>query len=88
MKKTLIAAVVAAIALSGCAWTEAGRARQAATFSDKDADITCWSYGTETFSGRSTGKVSYEDGGRVSFVDAGNGRYTSLEGDCRIVYDL
>ena len=31
-------------------------------------------------------KVEYDEGGRVSFVDAANGRYTTIEGDCRVVY--
>lgn len=77
-------ASVAAIALTGC--TQANRANRDTTFSDKPADITCWSYGTETFSGKSTGKVEDRREGRVRFVDAANGRYTTIDGECRIVY--
>ncbi len=73
----------AAAALSGC--TDSGRARNDATFSDKPADITCWSYGTQTYQGRSTGKVSNREG-RVSFVDAATGRYTVVDGECKLVY--
>ena len=68
------------------ACTDSQRARRAATFADQPADIACWTYGAETYSGRSTGKVEYDEGGRISFVDAANGRYTTVEGDCRIVY--
>ena len=80
---TIGLAAVAAIALSGC--TEAKRASRGATFNDKPADITCWTYGTETFSGKSTGRVE-DRSGRIGFVDAANGRYTTIDGECRIVY--
>lgn len=72
------------LATAGC--TDSKRAGQAATWGDQAADITCWSYGEQTYSGRSTGKVEYDEGGRVSFVDAASGRYTTIEGDCRVVY--
>ena len=78
--------LAAGVALSAGACTDSKRARNAATWGDKPADITCWTYGTENFRGRSTGKVEYDDGGRVSFVDAANGRYTTVEGECRVVY--
>ena len=80
---TIIAGLGLAAVLSGC--TDSGRARNDATFSDKPADITCWSYGTQTYQGRSTGKVSNRQD-RTSFVDAATGRYTVLEGECRLVY--
>jgi hypothetical protein len=86
MRRPVAVILVAGIALATTACTEAKRARNAATFGDQPADITCWTYGTETFSGRSTGKVEYDDGGRIAFVDAANGRYTTVEGDCRVVY--
>ncbi|MBI1686170.1 hypothetical protein [Caulobacter hibisci] len=85
MKTALtLALVAAALAASGC--TDSKRARNDATWSDRSADITCWSYGTETFKGRSTGKVEHDDG-RVSFVDAANNRYTTIDGECRVVYE-
>jgi outer membrane lipoprotein-sorting protein len=84
-KTTIIAAgLMLAAALSGC--TESRRARDQATFKDKPADITCWTYGTQSYQGRSTGKVSNRDGG-IAFVDAANGRYTVVDGECRLVYD-
>ncbi|WP_396593956.1 hypothetical protein [Brevundimonas sp. R86498] len=86
MRRATTLFVLAGIALAATACTEAKRARNAATFGDQPADITCWTYGTETFSGRSTGKVEYDDGGRIAFVDAANDRYTTVEGDCRVVY--
>ncbi|QTC92643.1 hypothetical protein [Brevundimonas goettingensis] len=70
-------------ALGAC--TDSKRARNAATFGDTPADITCWTYGTETFKGRSTGKVERDDG-RIAFVDAANGRYTTVDGECRVIY--
>ena len=86
MMRTTTILLVAGLVVATTACTESKRARNAATFSDQPADITCWTYGTETFSGRSTGKVEYSDGGRVAFVDAANGRYTTVDGDCRVVY--
>lgn len=86
MKRVITLALIAGLAVTAAACTESKRARNAATWGDKAADITCWSYGTETFSGRSTGKVEHSDGGRVAFVDAANGRYTTVDGECRVVY--
>ena len=86
MTRTITLVLIAGLAVSAAACTESRRARNAATFSDQPADITCWTYGTETFSGRSTGKVEYSEEGRLAFVDAANGRYTTVDGECRVVY--
>ena len=86
MMRTTTILLIAGLAVAATGCTESRRARNAATWSDQPADITCWTYGTETFSGRSTGKVEYNDGGRIAFVDAANGRYTTIEGECRVVY--
>jgi hypothetical protein len=86
MNRAVTIALVLGLAVSAAACTESRRARNDATFSDRPADITCWSYGVEIFKGRSTGKVEYGDGGRVAFVDAANSRYTTVDGDCRVVY--
>lgn len=76
--------IIAASGAASC--TESKRARNGATWGDQPAEITCWTYGVENFTGRSTGKVEYDDGGRISFVDASNNRYTTVDGDCRVVY--
>jgi len=86
VKRFMTSVAIAAVAASAAACTESKRANQAATFGDQAADITCWTYGTQIFSGRSTGKVEYATSGRISFVDASNERFTTIEGDCRIVY--
>ncbi|MFC5345163.1 hypothetical protein ACETK8_16030 [Brevundimonas staleyi] len=86
MKRTVTLVLIAGLAVTAAACTESKRARNAATWGDQAADITCWTYGTETFTGRSTGKVEYNDGGRIAFVDAANGRYTTIDGECRVVY--
>lgn len=77
-------AVVALFGLAGC--TEADRARKSATFGDRPADITCRTFGEPFYVGRSTGKVTYDEGGRITFVDRANGRLTTIEGECMIVY--
>ena len=86
MKRFMASVAIAAVAASAAACTESKRANQAATFGDQAADITCWTYGTQIFSGRSTGKVEYATSGRLSVVDASNERFTTIEGDCRVVY--
>ena len=86
MTRTITLLLITGLAVASAACTESKRARNAATWGDKPADITCWTYGTETFSGRSTGKVEYSDEGRLAFVDAANGRYTTVDGECRVVY--
>lgn len=84
--KTSLTLIALAGALAASACTDSKRARNDATWSDRPAEITCWSYGTEVFTGRSTGKVEYDDGGRISFVDAATNRYTTIDGDCRVAY--
>ncbi|WP_395943625.1 hypothetical protein [Brevundimonas sp.] len=86
MKTFVITALSLALVATTAACTDSKRARNDATWGDKPADITCWTYGVENFKGRSTGKVEYDDGGRISFVDASNNRYTTIDGDCRVVY--
>jgi len=83
--KTALTLFAVAAALTSSACTDSKRARNDATWTDRPADVTCWSYGTQTYSGRSTGKVEYDDG-RLSFVDAATGRYTTIDGECRVVY--
>lgn len=77
-------AVIVLLGLTGC--TEAERARRSARLSDSPADVTCRSFGQPFYAGRSTGKVTYDEGGRVTFVDRANGRLTTIEGECMIVY--
>ena len=86
MKPAVLAIASIALVVSVGACTDSKRASLDATWGDKPADITCWTYGTESFRGRSTGKVEYDEGGRISFVDAANQRYTTVDGDCRVVY--
>ena len=85
MRPILTASILLATVATG-ACTDSKIASREATWGDKPADIVCWTYGTQNFAGRSTGKVEYDEGGRISFVDAANGRYTTIEGECRVVY--
>lgn len=79
-------AVTALAACGGVYNTDTYQAERDALYSDKPAAITCYGYGAVMFDGQSTGKVLYDEGGRVSFVDAATGRYTTVEGECRVVY--
>lgn len=82
-RSIVIGLVLTGVVVAGC--TDSKRATMGSKFTDQPADITCWSYGSETYSGRSTGRVS-RDNGATTFVDAANNRLTAIEGDCRIVY--
>lgn len=82
----MFAVLITALALPAC--TESERAKNEAKFNDRAAEITCWTHGTEIYTGKSTGKVEYNDDRRISFVDAANKRYTTITGDCRVVYLL
>lgn len=90
MKRFLIPAALALAACLGACGvynTDTYQAQQAALYGDRAATITCYGYSTVLFDGRSTGKVLYDEGGRLSFVDAATGQYTSVEGECRVVHD-
>lgn len=84
MRIPVLTCLALAVLVSGC--TDSRKAQRDVKWGDRPADITCWTYGTQNFAGRSTGKVEYDEGGRLSFVDAANGRFTTIEGDCRVVY--
>ena len=82
--RAILAISLVALALGAC--TDSHRARRNAGLSDLPADITCRSFGEVLFQGRSTGKVIYDEGSRLTFVNAANGRLTTVEGECVIVY--
>ena len=84
MRIPVLTCLALAVLVSGC--TDSRKAQRDVKWGDRPADIICWTYGTQNFAGRSTGKVEYDEGGRLSFVDAANGRFTTIEGDCRVVY--
>lgn len=84
--RLMLTATILLVTVATGACTDSKRASRAATWDDKPADIVCWTYGVQNFAGRSTGKVEYDRGGRIAFVDAANGRYTTVEGECRVVY--
>lgn len=77
--------LAAALTAAGC--TQSERASKAARFGDTPADVTCRSYGQLLYQGRTTGEVEYDEGGRITFVDAASGRLTTIEGECVVVYD-
>jgi hypothetical protein len=83
-KLRLTVGAILMLGLASC--TEAERAQEATYRSDRPADVTCRTFGEPFYIGRSTGKVTYEEGGRVTFVDQANGRLTTIEGECMIVY--
>ena len=79
-------ALLASVSVSGCLVTEAEKESRDAYYNDRAASVTCYAYGTLTFDGISTGKIVYDEGGRLTFVDAANNRLTTIEGECRVVY--
>ena len=83
-KLSSIVGTFALLTLAGC--TEAERQQRSTHFSDRPADVTCRTFGEPFYVGRSTGKITYDEGGRVTFVDQANGRLTTIEGECMVVY--
>lgn len=87
MKKFLIiGAALSALSLGACYRTDTQKAANAAYWNDKPADIQCQTYGVITYEGRSTGKIEYDEGGRLGFVDQKSNRYVIIEGECRVFY--
>lgn len=90
MTKQMIAiAAFAAIGLSGCAITEADKAQKERRYTDRPATLHCYDYGVTIYSGRSKGKPQRSDTGEGSwsFVDASNGKLTTIEANCSVIYD-
>ncbi len=51
------------------------------------ADVECYSGGKAIYSGRSTGKVSSEEGSDGYFFrDSKSGKLMEVSGDCRVTY--
>jgi len=85
-KMIVAAAIVSLLAVGGCITRESEREQIHVKRQDRPAAIDCYAYGEHTFSGVSTGAITYDDGGRLSFIDAANNRLTVIEGECRVVY--
>lgn len=81
----LVGCIALAAAASAC--TETERAQTGILMSDREARITCREYGEIMFDGRSTGKVVYDETGRINFINAATGGLEVLEGECRVSYD-
>ena len=89
MKKLLLLSLACAIGLAISACTATDRAQKDRAFSDNPADIVCYNYGGEIFNGRSVGKPQRSDTGEGlwEFVNAANGRFTQVEGNCVVAYN-
>lgn len=73
-----------ALAMLGC--TDAEKAKFTAL--GGKATVKCYSGGKEFYSGRSTGKVSPEDGGAGYFLkDSARGKLVEVSGQCIVEYD-
>lgn len=84
---SLIAAVAlgAAAALASC--SETSRAAMDARSDDRPTTVTCTGYNGEIFNGRSTGRIEFDETGRLTFVDAATGGLVITEGECIVRYD-
>ncbi len=79
----LIAAVSASVLLAGCYRNDTERAVNKANWDDsKNWHVTCVGYGGLMYDGNSRGPVTYDDTGRVSFIDAKSGKMVKSEGEC------
>lgn len=89
MKKLLLLSLACAIGLAISACTATDRAQMDRRGSDKPADIVCNDFGVEVFNGRSVGKPQRSDTGEGmwEFVNAANGQFTQVEGNCVVAYN-
>lgn len=84
MRMTL-AAAAATLALAACGDTT--NAQNEAYFTDKPAHVSCWAYHAgKIYDGQTKGKIKYDEGGRLNFVDAKTGRLVVVEGECVVWY--
>lgn len=81
-----LAALAAALALSGCYRNDTSRTNTAVLYDDTPARVTCVGYGGLMFDGQTKGAVEYDEGGRVSFIDAETGHLVKTEGECVVRY--
>jgi hypothetical protein len=84
MKKLLLFSLACAIGLAISACTATDRAQM-----DRPASIVCHDYAGVIFNGRSVGKPQRSDTGEGmwEFVNATNGKFTQIEGNCVVAYD-
>ena len=85
--RVLVACGIIALASAAAACTETERAQTGVLMSDREARVTCREYGEIMFDGRSTGKVVYDETGRINFINAATGGMEVLEGECRVSYN-
>lgn len=86
---TALLLACAAVAVAGCAITEADKAQRDRRYTDSPATLSCYDYGMTVFEGRSKGKPQRSDTGEGSwsFVDAATGKLTTVEANCMVIYD-
>lgn len=79
-------AITTLLLLAASACTDAQRGKWGALGSK--ATVTCYSGGTAFYTGRSTGKVSPEDGGAGYFLrDSARAKLVEVSGQCLVEYD-
>ncbi len=73
---------------TGCSSWRTGLSRNTADWTNRSAEISCYSGGQLIYSGKSKGKVfseSNSDG--YTFIAADDGKLREVSGDCIIKYD-
>lgn len=80
----LLAAV--ALSLTGCMRSDTQKAQRDARWNDKPAHISCNGYTGPMVDTDTTGRIEYDDGGRITFVDAKTHRLVKTEGECVVTY--
>lgn len=86
MKKILLAGFAAsALFLSAC--SDVNTKSREALYLDVPARITCTGLASGImYDGYSSGRVTYEEGGRLKFVDRKTGGLIITEGECIVRY--
>lgn len=76
------------ILTTGCSSLRTELSREAADFTNRSAEISCYSGGQVIYSGRSDGKVfSEENSDGYTFISADDRKLKEVSGDCIIEYE-
>jgi hypothetical protein len=83
--KFRISAVIVLALLASCTDAQKGKLSALST----KATVDCWSGPVHMYHGRSTGKVSPEDGGGGYFLkDSARAKLVEVSGSCVVEYDV
>jgi hypothetical protein len=89
VKKLLTCGAVIGVACIGFlgACSDVEQAQNDVTYSDRPAYVKCTTIGgSPMYEGWTSGRVIYDDGGRLTFTDGSSKRLITTEGECIVRY--